>query len=78
MEDCNKASENAYENLNNQTGSGVFTREDNWVMNVVTPWQIAHQKEKEKKQSTWRIYIQRTGWERKSAHMYGWENDKQD
>ena len=68
MQDYTKATEsahgwkNAYENLNKQRGSGVFTRADidKEVMNVtrgdidkeimhfVTPWQIAHQKEKEK------------------------------
>ena len=41
---------NAYDNLNNQTKSGIFTCEDvdNKVKNVATPWQIAHQKEKKK------------------------------
>ena len=56
MEDYTKATEsahgwkNAYENLNNQTGSGVFSREDidKEIMHFVTPWQIAYQNEKEK------------------------------
>ena len=56
MQDYTKATEsahgwkNAYENLNNQTGSGVFSREDidKEIMHFVTPWQIAYQNEKEK------------------------------
>ena len=56
VEDYTKATEsahgwkNAYENLNNQTGSGVFSREDidKEIMHFVTPWQIAYQNEKEK------------------------------
>ena len=45
-----KSCKNAYKNLNNQTGSGVFTRGDidEEIMNFVTPLQIAYQKEKGK------------------------------
>ena len=64
MEDYTKATEsahgwkNAYENLNNQTGSGVFSREDidKEIMHFVTPWQIAYQNEKEKTINLKNIY----------------------
>ena len=57
IEEYNKANESvhgwksAYDNLNNQTGSGIFTREDvdevhKRGVEAIRNWEIAHQKEK--------------------------------
>ena len=57
IEEYNKANESAhgwksaYDNLNNQTGSGIFTQEDidevhKRGVEAIRNWEIAHQKEK--------------------------------